>query len=462
MSASILHNLDQLRASAGKALEILTNQSDVAFQDRAKRWTDIDRKTPAAIILPASEEEIQKTVQWAVETSVPFVIKSGGHSEWSTIDGSGVIIDLSKYAGVEVDARAQTAILRGSILSKEVAVALADAGLFAAVGNGNPIGAIPYFLGGGVAIATSITGYGSDQVISARMIDAKGNILEVTEEKEPDLLFALRGAGQFFGLVTQLVIKAHPLAALGNDQGVIWLGSFVFPLERADEVAKVMKVLMDDSSHATAGLLMIMSPPPQRQPILLVSARYTGNPDDAKVAYGPLYDLQPLAAQGGPVPIQNANDGHEAYNAPGTFKRFGVVGLRRFDGEAFSKVIKVWKKLVAECPDAADTSFNFQWESRPAKQPDFESANSLHDIRYWQNNFIWHTDAASRGKVDEFNDKSIEIMRGPDRSEYADFQNGTRTGPIELRFRGDRKLEKLKELKKKWDPTGVFTTQLLD
>jgi hypothetical protein len=172
------------------------------------------------------------------------------------------------------------------------------------------------------------------------MIDAKGNIVEVTEEKEPDLLFALRGAGQFFGLVTELVIKAHPFAALGNDQGAIWLGRFVFPLERADEVTETMKVLMDDDRCATAGLLMIMAPPPQRHPVLLDSARFTGNLDDAKAAYGPLYNLQPLAARGGPVPLQNVSDGREAYNAHGTFKRFGVVGLRR-DKEAFSKVIEL-------------------------------------------------------------------------------------------------------------------------
>lgn len=67
-----------------------------------------------------------------------------------------------------------------------------------------------------------------------------------------------------------------------------------------------------------------------------------------------------------------------------------------------------------------------------------------------------------RQLVDELNDESIKIMRGSDRSEYADFQNGTRVGPIELRYRGPGKLEKLKALKKKWDPTGVFTRQLLD
>jgi hypothetical protein len=79
-----------------------------------------------------------------------------------------------------------------------------------------------------------------------------------------------------------------------------------------------------------------------------------------------------------------------------------------------------------------------------------------------RDNFIRHTDPASRGKADKLNGKSFEIMRGPDRSEYAEFHNASRTGPIELRFRGNGKLEKLKQLKKKWDPTGVLTTQLLD
>ena len=70
MSTSILNTLEQLRDSVGKALEILTDQSDTTFQDRAKRWTDIDRKTPAAIILPANEEEIQKTVRLIHRTPI--------------------------------------------------------------------------------------------------------------------------------------------------------------------------------------------------------------------------------------------------------------------------------------------------------------------------------------------------------------------------------------------------------
>jgi FAD/FMN-containing dehydrogenase len=69
-------------------------------------------------------------VGWARDFSVPFVAKSGGHSQWSTIGENGVVIDLTKFAGVDVDTVAETATLKGSVLSKDVAVALAAKGFF--------------------------------------------------------------------------------------------------------------------------------------------------------------------------------------------------------------------------------------------------------------------------------------------------------------------------------------------
>lgn len=233
-------------------------------------------------------------------------------------------------------------------------------------------------------MTNSITGYRSDQIVAARMVDAQGHLVDVTEDKEPDLLYAIRGAGQVFGLVAELTIKTTPLSALGNNQGVIWVGAFISSLERAREVAEVTEPLMDDASHATAGLIMTMAPPPARKPALVISARYTGNPDDAQIAYKPLYDLEPMMADGGPVPIQNASDAREMLCAMGDFKRFGIVGLRRFDVDRFLETIKVWKTMVEKCPDAINTAFNFQWDSRPPRFPGFDSAMSLHDTSYWQ------------------------------------------------------------------------------
>ncbi|PSR83008.1 hypothetical protein BD289DRAFT_454010 [Coniella lustricola] len=456
---------EELQQRAGSGVEILTEPADARFQDFAKRWSDIDRHAPAAIVLPETEEQIQKVVSWAVQASVPFVAKSGGHSNWSTIGDNGFVIDLSKYSAIEVDAEKATAKIRGSILIKALAVHLADAGYFAggsAVGNGTQVGAIPYFLNGGASITTSLTGFGSDQILAARMVDAQGNLVDVTSESEPQLLYGIRGAGQFFGLITELTIKIWPLQELGNGQGLVWSGRFIFPLDRAREVAEAMKVIMDNDKESTGGLIMAICPPPARKAALVVAARHVGNIENAKDTFAALYDLKPLIADGGPVPIQNISDGREALEAKGGFKTFGTIGLRRFDITRFLQTIDVWKRLVEECPDAINTTYNFQWDSRPPRQADFESANSLHDIRYWQNNIIWYTDAGSHKRVAELNAECLAVSRGPDQSEYADFQNATRVDPIEFRFRGEGKLDKLRALKEKWDPKGVFTRQLLN
>lgn len=126
---------------------VLTDPKNDAFQELLKRWSDIDKQIPGAIVLPTSEVECQKIVspclasaglgsdritqvKWAVDASVPFVTKSGGHSSWSTIGSDGVIIDLSEYSGVEVDRAAKTATLVGGVSTKQAAVALAEEGLF--------------------------------------------------------------------------------------------------------------------------------------------------------------------------------------------------------------------------------------------------------------------------------------------------------------------------------------------
>ena len=136
--------------------------------------------------------------------------------------------------------------------------------------------------------------------------------------------------------------------------------------------------------NATSGLIMTMAPPPARKPSIVISARYTGDPATADLAYKPLYDLKPLVAHGSQVPIQNISNGREAIGAPGDFKRFGIIGLCRFDLDSFLETTQVWQSLIRQCPDAINTAFNFQWDSRPVKTPPFESAMCLHDRRFYQ------------------------------------------------------------------------------
>lgn len=70
---------------------------------------------------------IQQQVKWSLSNNVPFVPKSGGHSQFSTVGSDGVVLDLSPMGAVVLDEKSETATLCGGVLEKEVAVALAAA-----------------------------------------------------------------------------------------------------------------------------------------------------------------------------------------------------------------------------------------------------------------------------------------------------------------------------------------------
>ena len=105
-----------LRLVVGPDCQILADSAHASFQRYAKRWTDVGHRIPAAVVLLRTEVDVQKTVQWAVRYSIPFVTMSGGCSEWSTIGDEGDVIDLTHYLAIENDAKAQTATMRGGAM----------------------------------------------------------------------------------------------------------------------------------------------------------------------------------------------------------------------------------------------------------------------------------------------------------------------------------------------------------
>lgn len=59
---TVLEHIPSLRQTLLPGSDVLTNREDSKFQELLARWTDIDRKEPAAIILPSSEDDCLKTV----------------------------------------------------------------------------------------------------------------------------------------------------------------------------------------------------------------------------------------------------------------------------------------------------------------------------------------------------------------------------------------------------------------
>lgn len=59
---AVASRISELKTIVASQCQILTDEKSAEFQQYAKRWTDIDRQVPAAIVLPTTEEDTQEVV----------------------------------------------------------------------------------------------------------------------------------------------------------------------------------------------------------------------------------------------------------------------------------------------------------------------------------------------------------------------------------------------------------------
>ncbi|KAJ7800231.1 hypothetical protein B0H14DRAFT_3786130 [Mycena olivaceomarginata] len=204
------------------------------------------------------------------------------HSPWSTIGEDGIIVNLSRFKGVAVDVGNGVATVTGGTPMKELQGALHPHKRFAAVGSGNTVGVILYYLGGGISIYTPLIGFGAENIVSARLVAAAGELVEATEQATPSSSGGLRSVGQFLGLVTALMIRTHPYALTGGSACAALMSSsrtrptpalhdragspslkqqVLLVAPHADAVCAAVAAIAERTTHVSAGHLMIAQAP---------------------------------------------------------------------------------------------------------------------------------------------------------------------------------------------------------
>ncbi|KAJ6440204.1 FAD/FMN-containing dehydrogenase [Purpureocillium lavendulum] len=124
---------------------------------------------------------------------------------------TGVLLDLRSLSSVSIAEDKASAIVGAGILTRDLASTITAAGLFTPIGWHPMVGYAGWAMGGGYGMFSSAYGLGVDQILGARLVTADGSIIDVDETSHPDLLWAIRGAGNgIWGVVTQLKIKIYP------------------------------------------------------------------------------------------------------------------------------------------------------------------------------------------------------------------------------------------------------------
>lgn len=249
---------------------------------------------------------------------------------------------------------------------------------------------VPYYIGGGTTHYKPFVGFAAENIVAAKIITAQGELLEVSESQNPELLWGIRGAGQFLGLVTELVITTYPYAALGTDETSQRIcGTFIFPPQQAGAVLAALRPIVESNECLSAGHLVVaMAPPDMQHQVLLVAPElFAVSPDEAARLLQPLADLQPLMQMQTPSTFATHSDHLDYLCAKGDLKRASQIGLTADwlrSEEKLNALITLHAELVSSCPDAVMSAFSFQWNSPRIQNRDpGTTAFGLEDIDHW-------------------------------------------------------------------------------
>ena len=174
-----------------------------------------DSMRPAGIAYCASPADVQNCLAFVRKFSLPFAVRSGGHSYAGYSTTNGLIIDVTRMNSVTANAGAATATIGAGARLIDVYGTLAGQGFVLPAGSCATVGIAGLALGGGDGVLSRKFGLTCDNLLSAQVVLADGRVLTCDSGHNADLFWALRGGGGGnFGVVTSFTFRIHQVPAL--------------------------------------------------------------------------------------------------------------------------------------------------------------------------------------------------------------------------------------------------------
>lgn len=447
-------SLDELRLAVRGPI---VTPIDPEYEAVRRIWNAAVDRCPAAIARCTGVADVIAALRFAREHDLSVAVRSGGHNVAGTaLCAGGIVIDLQLMKGMRVDPGRRTLLAQPGLRLGDVDHETQAFGLALACGINSETGLAGLALGGGIGWQMRKHGLTIDHLMSADVVTATGEMLRADDEQHPDLLWALRGGGGNFGIVTAFEFS---LVELGP---AVHGGTVLYPAEHASEVLRAYRDWASGEPDEVTTILVLRTNAfpwapanTQGRPVLGIGALYVG-PADAGVAA-----LAPLAGFG-PVLASSV-----------TTRPF-IAHQAMWDASAPAGRLYYWKShYLAGLSDAAiDVIAEYGWRySSPfsftllshmggaiARRSDEETAFTGRAAEFTININCAATDPAlydaDRVWVRDWFDALVPHSTG---GVYVNFLSDEGHEQVRAAY-GDSKLRRLAALKARFDPTNLFRT----
>jgi FAD/FMN-containing dehydrogenase len=263
--------------------------------DEARRvWNARIDRHPAAIVRATGAADVMETVAFARAHDQLLSLKGGGHHvSGSAVCDGGITIDLGELNAVRVDPAEKTASVQAGATWGDVDHETQAFGLAIPGGQDPNIGVAGLTLGGGVGWLSRKYGLTCDNLLSADVVTAEGELVHASEDENPELFWALRGGGGNFGVVTEFEFQLHEVGP------EIFAGSLVYPIEEMAAVARQYRDFVPDAPREVRLLFgSMVLPDSSYYPdaargtrVAMIIAFYAGPPEEGAEVLAPLREF---------------------------------------------------------------------------------------------------------------------------------------------------------------------------
>ena len=232
-----------MRGSIGTLRTAMTGpvigSADPGYDEARRVWNaDIDRR-PAMIARCASAADVAVAVTFAADNGLEITVRGGAHSmSGAAVADRGLMIDLSQLNQVSVDPLAKRARAGGGALLAGLDAATQAHGLAVPAGVVSHTGVGGLTLGGGMGWLTRQAGLSIDNLASAQVVTADGQIRRAAADENPDLFWAIRGGGGNFGVVTEFEFRLHEVGP------IVQVGLLFWDLEHGPSVLRLAREII--------------------------------------------------------------------------------------------------------------------------------------------------------------------------------------------------------------------------
>jgi FAD/FMN-containing dehydrogenase len=413
-------------------------------------------KRPALIARCESPSDVAAAVRTAREAGVPLAVRSGGHSVTgrSLVDG-GIVIDVRPMKDIAIDAERGLATVGGGCTWGEFDRAAQVHGLATTGGRVSTTGVTGLTLGGGSGWLERKHGLAADNLVAADVVTADGELVHASEDENRDLLWALRGGGGNFGVVTSMTFRVHPVGP------EVLAGIMLWPGDRGPQVLRFVRELMRGASEELGVAFMYFYGPTDDEDVprhlrgklvALLALCHTGSLADAGAEIAPLRALFRPDADF-VEPMQYADFQCMIDDPPGYRNWWAAANVDELSDEA---IATIHERALALPPGSPSQIFMVPWGGAVARASAEDSP-----VAGRHSSWIVHPLALWEGE-----ERDAECMtwgRGL-REAMRPYGNDT----VFLNFVGDEDgrpadgfgsgaAARLAEIKERYDPDGVFT-----